>query len=158
MALSFRNIEMASFTPYSGRFAGYSIRRGKLSADLNYRLNERKLEADHKIVIDQLELGDKVESADSIGLPLKLAVALLRDRNGVIDIELPVAGSLDDPQFRVGPIIWKVFVNLLSKAVTAPFATAGQSLRWRRGCESHQLRVRQGGTLMRPHCRSSTRW
>jgi hypothetical protein len=125
MAMNFQNIEMASFTPYSGRFAGYTIRRGKLSADLNYKLNERKLEADHKIVIDQLELGDKVESPDSIGLPLKLAVALLRDRNGVIDIDLPVSGSLDDPQFRVGPIIWKVFVNLLSKAVTAPFALLG---------------------------------
>ncbi|MFZ1623515.1 MAG: DUF748 domain-containing protein [Gammaproteobacteria bacterium] len=125
MTMSFRNIEMASLTPYSGRFAGYTIRRGKLSADLNYKLNDRKLEADHKIVVDQLELGDKVESPESIGLPLKLAVALLSDRNGVIDIELPVSGSLDDPQFRVGPIIWKVFVNLLSKAVTAPFALLG---------------------------------
>ncbi len=125
MAMNFRNIEMASFTPYSGRFAGYTIRRGKLSADLNYKLNGDKLEADHKIVIDQLELGDKVESPDSIGVPLKLAVALLKDRNGVIDIELPVAGSLDDPQFSIGPIIWKIFVNLLSKAVTAPFALLG---------------------------------
>ena len=125
MAMNFRNIEMASFTPYSGRFAGYTIRRGKLSAELNYKLNAGKLQADHKIVIDQLELGDKVESPDSIGVPLKLAVALLKDRNGVIDIDLPVAGSLDDPQFRIGPIIWKVFVNLLSKAVTAPFALLG---------------------------------
>ncbi|MCL4792806.1 MAG: DUF748 domain-containing protein, partial [Gammaproteobacteria bacterium] len=125
MAMNFSNIEMASFTPYSGRFAGYTIRRGKLSADLNYKLNDRQLDADHRIVIDQLELGDKVESPDSIGLPLKLAVALLKDRNGVIDIKLPVAGSLDDPQFRVGPIVWKVFVNLLSKAVTAPFALLG---------------------------------
>ena len=125
MGMKFRNIEMASFTPYSGRFAGYQIRRGKLSADLNYKVQDRKLDADHRIVIDQLELGDKVESPDAIGLPLKLAVALLRDRNGVIDIELPVAGSLDDPAFRVGPIIWKVFVNLLSKAVTAPFALLG---------------------------------
>jgi hypothetical protein len=125
MSMDFRNIEMASFTPYSGRFAGYTIRRGKLSADLDYKLKERQLEAGHRIVIDQLELGDKVESPDSIGLPLKLAVALLRDRNGVIDIELPVTGSLDDPAFRIGPIIWKVFVNLLSKAVTAPFALLG---------------------------------
>jgi hypothetical protein len=125
MDMNFQNIEMASFTPYSGRFAGYQIRRGKLSADLNYKVQERKLDADHRIVIDQLELGDKVESPDSIGLPLKLAVALLRDRNGVIDLELPVTGSLDDPAFRVGPIIWKVFVNLLSKAVTAPFALLG---------------------------------
>jgi hypothetical protein len=126
MGMNFRNIEMASFTPYSGRFAGYQIRRGKLSADLKYKVQDRKLDADHRIVIDQLELGDKVESPDAIGLPLKLAVALLRDRNGVIDIELPVTGSLDDPAFRVGPIIWKVFVNLLSKAVTAPFALLGK--------------------------------
>ena len=125
MAMNFRNMEMASFTPYSGRFAGYQIRRGKLSADLNYKVQDRELEARHKIVIDQLELGDKVDSPDSIGVPLKLAVALLRDRNGVIDLELPVAGSLDDPQFSVGPIVWKVFVNLLSKAVTAPFSLLG---------------------------------
>lgn len=125
IAMSFRNVELASFTPYSGRFAGYSIRQGKLSVDLDYKLNERKLDADHKFVIDQLELGDKVESPDAVSLPLKLAVALLKDRNGVIDLDLPVSGDLDDPQFRVGPIIWQVFVNLLTKAVTAPFALLG---------------------------------
>ena len=125
MTMTFRNVELASFTPYSGRFAGYSIRQGKLSVDLDYKLNDRKLDADHKFVIDQLELGDKVESPDSVGLPLKLAVALLRDRNGVIDLDLPVTGDLDDPQFRIGPIVWKVLVNLLTKAVTAPFALLG---------------------------------
>ncbi len=125
MAMTFRNVELASFTPYAGRFAGYSIRQGKLSVDLNYKVNERKLNADHKFVINQLELGDKVESPDSMGLPLKLAVALLKDRNGVIDLDLPVTGDLDDPQFRIGPILWKVVVNLLTKAVTAPFALLG---------------------------------
>jgi len=125
MAMTFRNVELASFTPYSGRFAGYSIRQGKLSVDLNYKVNDRKLDADHKFVINQLELGDKVESPDSVGLPLKLAVALLKDRNGVIDLDLPVTGDLDDPQFRIGPIVWKVLVNLLTKAVTAPFALLG---------------------------------
>jgi len=125
MAMTFRNVELASFTPYSGRFAGYSISQGKLSVDLNYKVNDRKLDADHKFVINQLELGDKVESPDSVGLPLKLAVALLKDRNGVIDLDLPVTGDLDDPQFRIGPIVWKVLVNLLTKAVTAPFALLG---------------------------------
>ncbi len=125
MAMTFRNVELASFTPYSGRFAGYSIRQGKLSVDLSYKVNDRKLDADHKFVIDQLELGDKVESPDAVGLPLKLAVALLKDRNGVIDLDLPVTGDLDDPQFRIGPIVWKVLVNLLTKAVTAPFALLG---------------------------------
>lgn len=125
MAMTFRNVELASFTPYSGRFAGYSIRQGKLSVDLNYKVNDRQLDADHRFVINQLELGDKVESPDSVGLPLKLAVALLKDRNGVIDLDLPVTGDLDDPQFRIGPIVWKVLVNLLTKAVTAPFALLG---------------------------------
>ncbi|MEO7387587.1 MAG: DUF748 domain-containing protein [Gammaproteobacteria bacterium] len=125
MAMTFRNVELASFTPYSGRFAGYSIRQGKLSVDLNYKVQDRQLNAKHKFVINQLELGDKVDSPDSVGLPLKLAVALLKDRNGVIDLELPVTGDLDNPKFRVGPIIWKVLVNLLTKAVTAPFALLG---------------------------------
>ncbi len=125
IAMTFRNVELASFTPYSGRFAGYSIRQGKLSVDLNYNVNDRKLDAKHKFVINQLELGDKVESPDAVGLPLKLAVALLKDRNGVIDLDLPVTGDLDDPQFRIGPIVWKVLVNLLTKAVTAPFALLG---------------------------------
>ncbi len=125
MAMTFRNVELASFTPYSGRFAGYSIRQGKLSVDLNYKVNDRKLDAKHKFVINQLELGDKVESPDAVGLPLKLAVALLKDRNGVIDLDLPVTGDLDDPKFRIGPIVWKVLVNLLTKAVTAPFALLG---------------------------------
>lgn len=125
MAMTFRNVELASFTPYAGRFAGYSIRQGKLSVDLNYKVNARKLDANHKFVINQLELGDKVESPDAVGLPLKLAVALLKDSNGVIDLDLPVTGDLDDPKFRIGPIVWKVLVNLLSKAVTAPFALLG---------------------------------
>jgi hypothetical protein len=125
IAMTFRNLELAAFTPYAGRFAGYAIRQGKLNLDLNYIVEDRRLKADHAIVIDQLELGDKVESPDAVSLPLKLAVALLKDRNGVIDLDLPVTGSLDDPQFRLGPIIWKVFVNLLTKAVTAPFALLG---------------------------------
>lgn len=125
IAMSFRNFELASFTPYAGRFAGYAIRRGKLNLDLNYLVEGRQLKADHDLVIDRLELGDKVPSPDAVSLPLKLAVALLKDRNGVIDLELPVTGSLDDPQFRLGPILWKVLVNLLTKAATAPFALLG---------------------------------
>lgn len=125
MAMNLRNVELASFAPYSGRFAGYKIRKGKFSADLNYKVEERKLVADHDFVIDQLELGDKVDSPDAVSLPLKLAVALLKDRNGTINLDLPVAGDLDDPEFSVGPIVWKVFVNLLTKAVTAPFALLG---------------------------------
>ena len=123
--MSYRGIDLTGVTPYSGHFAGYKIAKGKLTADLKYHIEDRKLTASHHIVVDQLQLGDKVDSPDAVNLPLKLAVALLKDRNGVIDLDLPVTGSLDDPQFRIGPIIWKVFVNLLEKAVTAPFSLLG---------------------------------
>jgi uncharacterized protein involved in outer membrane biogenesis len=125
ISMSYRGIELTGVTPYSGHFAGYKIAKGKLTADLKYHIEDRKLTASHHIVVDQLQLGDKVESPDAVNLPLKLAVSLLKDRNGVIDLDLPVTGSLDDPQFRIGPIIWKVFVNLLEKAITAPFSLLG---------------------------------
>jgi hypothetical protein len=112
-------------TPYSGRFAGYKIEKGKLSVDVTYHVENRALEAKQKFVIDQLQLGEKVDSPDAVSLPLKLAVALLKDRNGVIDIDLPMTGSLDDPKFRLGPLIWKAFVGLLTKVATAPFALIG---------------------------------
>jgi hypothetical protein len=125
ISMSYRGIDLTGVTPYSGHFAGYKIAKGKLTVDLKYHIENRQLTASHHIVVDQLQLGDKVDSPDAVKLPLKLAVALLKDRNGVIDLDLPVTGSLDDPQFRIGPIIWKVFVNLLEKAVTAPFALLG---------------------------------
>jgi uncharacterized protein DUF748 len=123
--VSFKGVEMTSVTPYSGRFAGYKIEKGKLSIDVSYLVENRTLTAKQRFVIDQLELGERVESEDAVRLPLKLAVALLKDSNGVIDIDLPMTGSLDDPQFRMGPLIWKAFVGLLTKAATAPFKLLG---------------------------------
>jgi hypothetical protein len=123
--MSFKGLELTTMTPYSGRFAGYKIDKGKLSVDLGYKIDQRKLVAEQHFVIDQLQLGERVESPDAVKLPLRLAVALLKDRNGVIDIGLPLSGSLDDPQFRLGPLLWKAFVNLLAKAATAPFALLG---------------------------------
>jgi hypothetical protein len=123
--MSFKGLELTTMTPYSGHFAGYKIDKGKLSVDLSYKIDQRKLNAEQHFVIDQLQLGDAVDSPDAVHLPLKLAVALLKDRNGVIDLPLPITGSLDDPQFKVGPIIWHAVVNLLEKAVTAPFAAIG---------------------------------
>jgi hypothetical protein len=125
LALDFRNMELTLFNPYSGKFAGYNITKGKLTTELHYKVDGRKLDAQHHIVVDQLEFGDKTASKDAVSLPVKLAVALLKDRHGVIDLSIPVNGSLDDPQFKVWPIIWKVFVNILEKAVTAPFALLG---------------------------------
>jgi hypothetical protein len=125
ISMSYRGIELTGVTPYSGHFAGYKIDKGKLTVDLKYHIEDRKLTASNHVVVDQLQLGDRVDSPDAIKLPLKLAVSLLKDRNGVIDLDLPLTGSLDDPQFKIGPIIWKVFVNLLEKAVTAPFKLLG---------------------------------
>ena len=124
--VQFAGVDMTSVTPYSGRFAGYKIEKGKLSIDVTYHVENRQLDAKQKFVIDQLQLGEKVESPDAVSLPLKLAVALLKDRNGVIDIDLPMTGSLDDPKFRLGPLIWKAFVGLLTKIATAPFALLGK--------------------------------
>ncbi|HET9862896.1 MAG TPA: DUF748 domain-containing protein [Steroidobacteraceae bacterium] len=121
MHVKFDGVDMTSVTPYSGRFAGYEIEKGKLSIDVNYLVQDRQLTAKQKFVVDQLQLGARVESPDAVKLPLKLAVALLKDRNGVIDIDLPLSGSLDDPQFRIGPLIWKAFVGLLTRIATSPF-------------------------------------
>jgi uncharacterized protein DUF748 len=125
LAMSFRNMELSTFNPYSGKFAGYNITEGKLTTELHYKVDGRKLDAQHHITVEQLEFGDKTASKDAVSLPIKLAVALLKDRNGVINLDIPVSGTLDDPTFRLGPIIWKIFVNILEKAVTAPFALLG---------------------------------
>src|SRR5579871_3075208 len=126
IAMTFRNMELSIFNPYSGKFAGYNIAKGKLTTELHYKVVGRALDAQHHIVIDQLEFGDKTASKEAVSLPVKLAVALLKDRNGVIDIDLPIGGSLDDPTFRIGPFIWKAIVNICEKAVTAPFALLGR--------------------------------
>ncbi len=123
--VKFDGVELTSVTPYSGRFAGYRIEKGKLSVDVRYQVENRQLNAEQRFVVDQLTLGDKVDSPDAVNLPLRLAVALLKDRNGVIDLGLPVTGSLDDPKFRMGPIIWKAFVNLLGSVATSPFKLLG---------------------------------
>lgn len=125
LAMNFRNMELTTFNPYSGKFAGYNISKGKLSTELKYKVEDRKLLAEHHIVLDNLEFGAKTDSKDAAPIPLKLAVALLKDRNGVIDVQLPVSGTLDDPKFRLGPIIWKAILGLLTRIVTAPFAALG---------------------------------
>lgn len=123
-----RDLELAPLSPYSVKYAGHGIERGKLSVDVAYRVQpDGQLTASNAIVLNQLSFGDKVEGAPA-SLPVKLAVALLADRNGVIDINLPVSGSLNDPQFRIGPIIFKLIVNLVVKAITAPFSLLAGAL------------------------------
>lgn len=120
-----RDIELAPLSPYSVKYAGYGIERGKLSLNVKYHIENRKLDAENQLYLDQLTFGEKVESPTATTLPVTFAVALLKDRNGVIDLNLPISGSLDDPQFSLWGIIGKVIGNLIVKAVTAPFALLG---------------------------------
>ena len=117
------DLELAPLSPYAGKYAGYAIERGKLSMDVAYKIDaDGKLLASNQVVLNQLTFGERVESPSATQLPVLLAVALLKDRNGVIDINLPVSGSVNDPQFSLGGIIWKIILNLLGKALTAPFS------------------------------------
>jgi hypothetical protein len=109
-------------SPYSVKYVGYGIEKGKLSMKVKYTIDDRKLTAENNIVLDQLTFGEKIEGPDAIKLPVLFAVALLKDRNGVIDVSLPITGSLDDPQFSVAGIVIRIIVNLIVKAVTAPFS------------------------------------
>jgi hypothetical protein len=118
---SAKGVELPRATPYSVKYAGYPIIKGKLSMDVEYKVADSKLAADNHLFLDQLTFGERVESPTATKLPVLLAVSLLKDRNGQIDINLPISGSLDDPQFSIGGIIIRVIVNLLTKAITAPF-------------------------------------
>ncbi len=123
-----RGLELPPLSPYSVKYAGHGIERGKLSVNVAYEvLPNGQLTASNNIILNQLTFGDAVEGAPA-SLPVKLAVALLADRNGTIDINLPISGSLNDPEFRLGPVIGRVIVNLIGKAITAPFALLASAL------------------------------
>jgi hypothetical protein len=119
------DLDLSPATPYSGKYAGYTIEKGKLSLDVKYSISGRKVDSTNDILIDQFSFGQKVESADATKLPVKLAVALLKDRRGVIKLDLPVTGSLDDPKFSIWRVVLKIIVNLIAKAATSPFALLG---------------------------------
>ena len=120
-----RDVDLPPLTAYSAKYAGYGIEKGKLTFEVRYRVEDRKLVAENRLVLDQLTFGPRVESPTATKLPVLLAVALLKDSRGVIDLRLPISGSLDDPKFSVGGLIIQVIVNLIGKAVTAPFALLG---------------------------------
>jgi len=125
IAITLTGLELPPFTPYSGRYAGYTIDKGKLSLDLAYHVSARELSAENKVALDQFYLGQNVDSPDAVRLPLKLALAILRDRNGRIAIDLPIRGNLDDPDFKYGRLVWQTLGNLLVKAATSPFDVLG---------------------------------
>ncbi|MGV0952303.1 MAG: DUF748 domain-containing protein, partial [Azonexus sp.] len=120
-----KGVDLVPFSPYSGKYAGYNIEKGKLSLNVAYKLENNQLTAENKLFIDQLTFGDKVESPDATTLPVNLAISLLKNNRGEIDLNLPISGSLDDPEFSIGGLVIKVIVNLFVKAVTSPFALLG---------------------------------
>lgn len=115
------DIELTNLTPYSAKYAGYPITKGKLNVDLHYQLANDQLQANNHIFIDQLTFGDHVENDTATKLPVKLAISLLKNTRGQIDVNLPVSGSLSNPEFSVGGLIWRAVLNLIAKAVTSPF-------------------------------------
>jgi hypothetical protein len=135
VTMEFRNLLMSNLSPYTIQFAGREIDEGKLDLDLTYRIDGGQLIGQNDIVMSDLVLGDEVDSPDAVSLPLGLAVALLTDANGVIDIDLPVEGDINDPEFAIGGVIWQAFVGLVTKVVTAPFRLLGSLI----GIESEDL-------------------
>jgi hypothetical protein len=123
--VTFRDMDLSPLTPYSGKYMGYTIEKGKVALNLHYLIEKKKLDAQNKILLDQFTLGSHVDSPDATKLPVKLAVALLKNRRGEISLDVPVSGQIDDPKFSLGRIILKILVNLLVKAATSPFALLG---------------------------------
>ncbi len=128
IAASVEDIDLPSFSPYSGKYFGRGIEKGKLSVNISYHIEDGALSAENNIFLDQLTLGEDIDSPDAISAPLGLAIALLKNRHGEIDIHLPIQGSLNDPQFSLGGIIFDAFINLIARAVTAPFSLLGSAL------------------------------
>jgi hypothetical protein len=122
LTASAHDIELTNLTPYSSKYAGYPITKGKLNVDLHYKLDNDQLNADNHLFIDQLTFGDHVDNDTATKLPVRLAISLLKNSRGEIDVNLPVSGSLSNPEFSVGGLIWHAVLNLLEKAVTAPFS------------------------------------
>ncbi len=141
-----RDLELSPLSPYSVKYAGHGIERGKMSVDVQYDVQpDGQLTAANKLVLNQLSFGDAVKGAPA-SLPVKLAVALLADRNGVIDVDLPISGSLNDPQFRLAPVIFKVIGNLIMKAITSPFALLSGAMSG--GAEGSQVAFAAGSAVL----------
>lgn len=121
----FRQVELTTLSPYSAKFAGYRIRKGRLNLDLRYRIQQGQLNAENEVVLEELQLGEKVDSEQAVDLPVRLAVALLKDSSGTIALKIPVQGDLKNPQFDVMPIIWQTLRNLVVRAAKSPFKFLG---------------------------------
>ncbi len=125
LTVSFQNVDMKPFSPYSATFAGRNIASGTLNLKLEYKIQNSELLGDNEVVLEQFTLGERVEAPNAINLPLDLAIALLTDAEGKIDVAVPVSGNVDNPEFKYGRVIWKALVNLITKIVTSPFRALG---------------------------------
>jgi hypothetical protein len=125
VTLKIQNADLTDFTPYTGKYLGYTVQKGKLDVSSRLRIERRNLKAENAVKLDQFYLGEKVPSPDATGLPVKLGLAILRDRRGVIAFDLPVEGSLDDPDIKYGRLVWKAVFGLLGKIATSPFTLLG---------------------------------
>ncbi|SAK98911.1 AsmA family protein [Caballeronia calidae] len=121
LTASAHGVELTNLTPYSSKYAGYPITKGKLNVDLHYMLADNKLTANNHLFIDQLTFGDHIDNPTATKLPVRLAVSLLKNSRGEIDVNIPISGSLDNPEFSIGGLVWQAILNLVQKAVTAPF-------------------------------------
>lgn len=125
LKLDFKDFDLSSLSPYSGKYVGYEIAKGKLILDLDYHIENRKLDSTNSVVLDQITFGKKVDSPTATKLPVRFALNLLKNRKGEVELDIPVSGSLDDPEFRIGGVIFRLVVNFIVKAVTSPFALLG---------------------------------
>ena len=148
--LEFRNLDLVKVTPYLVRFAGRKIASGRLSLDLNYRVRDNQLDGDNKILLDQFTLGEKIDSPGAVNLPLDLAIALLKDSDGKIDVAVPVSGNLNDPKFDYGEIIHKAIVNLITGIITAPFRLIARLFGGGNGDEVSQIGFEPGSARLLP--------
>lgn len=125
VTLKIQGADLTDFTPYTGKYLGYTVQKGKLDVEARLRIDHRNLKAENAVKLDQFYLGDKVESPDATGLPVQFGLALLRDRKGLIAFDLPIEGSLDDPDVKYGKLVWKAIFGLLGKLATSPFTLIG---------------------------------
>ncbi len=128
LKISVKDVDLTPASPYAGKFAGYGIAEGKLNLDLSYQLVGKKITARNVITLDQFNFGEKVDSPDATHLPVRLAVAIMKDRDGKIVLDVPVEGSLDDPKFGIGRVVARAILNILEKAATSPFSLLGTVL------------------------------
>ena len=133
--IDFKNLDVTSYSPYSGKFIGNKIAKGKLWLDLTYKIKDSNLTSANNLRIKDLTLGEKIESADAVDLPIGLVIALLEDSDGFIDVDVPVVGDIDSPEFKIGGAIWGAVGNVITNIITSPFRFLGSLL----GIDSDEL-------------------